>query len=167
MDNIYGSWTSLLPLLFSPAPSSPSSHVFSSTHCHPHPFPCYCYSPVTQLSSTTFKALLYLFNFSLGVSLQHLHYQWTIVTFSASNEPLCMHSFTLLQIFTSPSILPSSSSNTTASLVLVSFGGWYFTARRGCLLPSGELPAKFQMNLPMFYPGYEAGCTSDVSSILR
>lgn len=98
VDNIHGSWTSLLPLLFSPAHSKPSTHVYS--HCHPHPFPCYRYSPVTQVSSITFKALLYDFNFFLKVSLQHLHYQWTIVIFSSSNEALWMHNFILFQIFT-------------------------------------------------------------------
>lgn len=46
MNNIHGSWTSLLSLLFSPAHSQTSSHVFSYSHCHPHPSPCYCYSPV-------------------------------------------------------------------------------------------------------------------------
>lgn len=39
MDNMHGSWTSLLPLPFSPVHSPLFSHVFSYSHCH--------FSPVT------------------------------------------------------------------------------------------------------------------------
>lgn len=153
MDNIHGSWTFLLPLLFSPAPSSPSSHVFSSTHCHPTLFPVTAtplWHNYLQLHSKPFSNTLTSFWVFLCSINAH---QGTIATFAASNEPLWMHSFTLLQIFASPSILPSSSSNATASLVLVNFGGWYFTARKGCLLPSGSYPPNFRWTCPQSTQG--------------
>lgn len=79
MDHVCGSWTSLLLLLFSPAHSSPSSHVSSHSHCcptqfPPHPFPSYHYSPLTQVSSATPKATLYHFKSFMSVSLQLMVY---------------------------------------------------------------------------------------------
>ena len=78
MDHVYESWTSLLLILFSPARSSPSSHVSSYSHCcpthfPPHPFPSYRYSPLTQVSSATPKATLYHFNSFLSVSLCNVY----------------------------------------------------------------------------------------------
>lgn len=98
-DHVYGSWTSRwtsLLLLFSPAHSSPSSHVSPHSHCcptqlPPHPFPSYHYSPLTQVSSATTKTTLHHCNSFLNVSLCNIY----TTSRPLSPSPPCLEQMTV------------------------------------------------------------------------